>query len=657
MSYFITCCVLAIAGANAALFSITHATSDTTPMNFTTLSVSTNAVNVNEAVQQVTLAGQFEDDLSGYGSIQFYYTSPSGAQVYEGNAASDGVSQFDGSIDIQRYAEPGIWRPTFTVADASGNSQTLTPTELEQLGFNLNITVVSDTPDLEPPVLEAYGDGNLSIDLHSEPEALPISATVTDNRPGQLLVLGRLVSPSGNQVINNVSGYAPPETPTEHILNPTFSQYAEAGTWSTYLTLRDTAGNTTNIDPEDLQALLGDRRDVTVSTDFSDTTPVTINNLSFDAASPEFDSIPVAGAAVSVFADISDNLSGLSGIGYLHYYSQTSGQISETLDMTLDDNNNWRFNAQLPPYAASGLWLPEIITEDIAGNRQTLQHADLLAMGYDLSIDLTQTVSENLVANQTITTDVANQGPTAEQPVQSSVETPVDGTVSIVTLNLESAVSATNGYLLVGQQVNIHAPQATAEAPLTLTFAVEQSMLEPGQDASNLAVFRNGTLIGTCVDQISANPDPCVFSRTTLPSGDIEVKVHTSTASAWTLGFPVTQEHLFGGFKKPLKKAPELNKAEASETIPVKFNFGSGGDPDILIESSPTTQRIDCTTKELIGEPSLALSVNGQGLKIKGNDRYRYNWKTLKKWKGTCRTLTFHFTNGEIETLYFKFKS
>lgn len=631
------------------------ALSDTTPMQFTSLSVSTNNINVNDGVAQVLFNGQAQDDISGYGTVQFYYTSPSGAQVYEGNAGGDGVSTFDGSIDFQQYAEPGVWKPTFTLADASGNKQTLTSTELTAAGYNLDITVTSDTPDLEPPVLEEYGGRGANLNLYDMPETLQIGAIVTDNRPGELTVIGRFVSPSGNQVINNVSGYTQPANPAEHMLYPQFHQFSEAGDWTTYLTLRDKAGNTVNIDPDDFEQILGDRMNITVSPQQSDTTPVTINSLSFDAANPEFDNIPEGGAAVSVFADLSDNLSGVN-TGLLFYHSQTTSQVSQEVGMTVDANNKLRLNTQLPPYAAGGEWLPEIITTDIVGNRQVLQHADLLALGYDLRINLTQNVSDSLTAGQTITTDTNNTGATPEAPVQSSVQTPVDGLVSIVTLDLESNVSATNGYLLVGQQVNIHAPQASVEAPLTLTFQVEASTLEAGQDAQNLAVFRNGTLISTCVDQTNANPDPCVFSRTTLPSGDIEVKVHTSAASAWTLGFPTTQEHLFKGFKKPIKNAPVLNKVEAGETVAVKFNYGNGSTLNILANGSPTTQEINCTTKAPIGEQTRALSTDGNGLKLNANDRYRYNWKTLKKWKNTCQQLAFTFTNGEVATAYFKFK-
>lgn len=637
-------------------FSKAGAVSDTTPMNFTSLSISTNTINVNEGVVQVILNGQVHDDISGYGTIQFYYTSPSGAQVYEGNAGSpDGISTFDGSIDFQRFAEPGLWKPTFTLSDASGNKQTLTSAELTAAGYNMDVNVISDTPDLEPPTILDLGARNLNVILYDEPETLQIGAIVTDNEPGELTVIGRFVSPSGNQVISNVSSFTQVENPDEHMLYPRFHPNAEAGIWNVYLTLRDKAGNTVNLDPDDFAVILGDRMEIGINTQQSDTTPVTINNLSFDAASPQFDNIPEGGGAISIFADLSDNLSGLDS-GYLVYRSQDSQQVSDMMGLTIDDAGKFRFNTQLPPYAAGGVWLPEITTYDIAGNRQVLQHSDLLALGYDLSINLTQNVSETLSAGQSITTDENNTGATAEAPVQSTVQTPVEGLVSIVTLDLDSNVSATNGYLLVGQQINIHAPEATVESPLSLTFQIDASTLEAGQNAQNVAIFRNGVLVEQCIDQTTANPSPCIYSRQTLPSGDIEVKVHTAAASAWTLGFPVTQEHLFKGFKKPIKQAPALNKIEAGENVAVKFNYSDGSSLNILANGSPTTQEIDCNTNLPIGEASVALSTNGQGLKLNSNDRYRYNWKTLKKWKNTCRQLTFTFTNGETATAYFKLK-
>lgn len=633
-----------------------HAVSDTTPMHFTSLAASTSTVNVNNSLVQVQLQGMTEDDISGFGYVHFYYTSPSGAQVYEGSGGSDGTDAFYGSVEFQQYAEPGVWKPTFTLADASGNTQTLTSSELAQAGMNMDITVVSDNPDLTPPVLEQYGGANASLILYDETQRLQLGALVTDNQPGDIEVMGRFVSPSGNQVINAVSSYVQPENPDEHMLYPEFSPYVEQGEWTTYITIRDRAGNTVNYDPDDLEVQVGNRMNVSITTQQSDVTPVSINNLAFDAANPDGDNVPEAGASISIVSDLTDDLSGL-GWCIITYHSQTSTQTSEEVGMAVGSDGKLRLNTQLPPYAAGGVWLPELTTRDLAGNTRVLNHEALLALGYDLSLNLVQSISDTVSSGTTLTTDTANTGATPEAPVQSSVQTPVEGFVSIVTLDLEPTISATNGYLLVGQQVSINAPQATVTAPLTLTFNVEGSTLEPGQTAQNLAVFRNGSLIEPCVDQVNANPDPCVFSRTTLSGGDIEVKVHTSTASAWTLGFPTSQEHQFGGFKKPIKAAPALNKIEAGENIPVKFNFGTGTSTNILAAGSPTSQQISCDTKAPVGDASPALSEDGHGLKLNANGRYRFNFKTLKKWRNTCRQLTFNFTNGETASVYFKLKN
>lgn len=646
--------VVTSGSTNIWLAKAAHAVSDTTPMYFTSLLASTNTVNVNNGVSQVLFEGPTADDISGYGYVEFYYTSPSGAQVYEGSAGSDGSGNFSGSLDFQQYAEPGIWKPTFTLADASGNTQTLSSAELAQLGFNLDINVVSDTPDLTAPELVAYDGAGASLSLTDTPDRLELHATVTDDLSGSTSILARFVSPSGNQVIKNVNAGISPTDPNVRILNPEFYHLAEQGAWTTYLTLRDKVGNTVNYDADDFEAVFGNRMDIQISTQQSDTTPLSVHNLSFDAANPESENVPEGGAIISTIIDISDNLSGI-GPCRLVYRSQSSGQTSEEIGMTLDDSGVFRLNVQLPPYAAGGIWLPEVITSDLAGNIQTLHHEDLLAMGYDLTVNLTQNVSDNLAPGESVTTDANDTGATPTTPVQSMVETPVEGLVSIVTLDLDPTVSATNGYLLIGQQVNIHAPAATPEAPLSLTFQVEGSILESGQTADNLAIFRNGNLVEACTDPVIATPDPCVYSRTTLADGDIEITVHTSTASAWTLGFATTQDHLFKGFEAPLKKSPVLNKANSGESIPVKFDFGTNEGQDILQSGIATTQEINCETRELIGESTPALSTNGQGLKLLGENHYRYNWKTLKKWEGTCRQLSLNFTNGEVATAYFNF--
>ncbi|HYC56385.1 MAG TPA: hypothetical protein VEL28_15740 [Candidatus Binatia bacterium] len=135
----------------------------------------------------------------------------------------------------------------------------------------------------------------------------------------------------------------------------------------------------------------------------------------------------------------------------------------------------------------------------------------------------------------TITTDDENDGADAEEPVESSVESPNAGTVVIVVENVEG--DAPSGYEVLGQQVDITAPDATASAPLVLTFLIDASVL-PG-DPMTVTMTRNGVVVGDCTGAAGvADPDPCVDSRTVLPSGDLEIVVLTSQASIWV---PVTE--------------------------------------------------------------------------------------------------------------------
>lgn len=647
---------LVIAAAPLAVLpTMANAVSDSTPMHFTSLSASTNEVNVNNGDARVDMYGPTQDDLSGYGKIQFYYTSPSGAQVYEGSESFNVAGEFAGYVDFQQFAEPGTWKPTFTLSDKSGNTQTMTPDELTQAGYNMNVNVVSDTPDLTPPVLTAMNMGGSGLSLSDTWENFFMGVVVDDDRPGTVSVNGRFVSPSGNQVMTQMSSWVQEVNPNEHMLVPRFNPYSEAGLWQVFITVADEAGNTVSFDPDYFQQNFGNPMGIYIDPVLSDITPMTVNSAYFTMAN---EALPGEGSMVTVRADITDNLSGYADVT-LKYRSQTSAQVSEYAgtSMTIEGTPNlYELNALLPPFAASGLWLPEITTLDAANNAQTLTHADLLALGLDLSINLGESVVSDVAASGTVTTDPGNTGATETQPVQAAIQTPVAGTVSIQTMAIDPNLNGMSGYLLLGQQVTIHAPEATVEAPLTITFHLDSTQVEPGQTAANLAVIRNGVLVEPCLDQTTANPTPCVFERNTLPGGDLEVKVHTVAASSWGLAFPVSQAHQFKGFKKPIKAAPKLNQIEAGEAVSVKFNFGDASTVNILANGSPTTQAINCTTLAPIGEATPALSKNGQGLKLNGNDRYKFDWKTLKSWKKSCRQLTFTFTNGEVASVNFKLK-
>jgi hypothetical protein len=144
-------------------------------------------------------------------------------------------------------------------------------------------------------------------------------------------------------------------------------------------------------------------------------------------------------------------------------------------------------------------------------------------------------VSATLPAGGTVTTDREGDGATPASPVETTVTTPVAGTVTI--LQTQASFGST-AFTFLGQQVTIVAPVATAALPLRLAFRLEGTL---GVNAATLQVFRNGVQVPACTGA-GATPDPCVTSRTTLPDGDVELVVLTSAASKWTFGTPIVRK-------------------------------------------------------------------------------------------------------------------
>jgi hypothetical protein len=152
-----------------------------------------------------------------------------------------------------------------------------------------------------------------------------------------------------------------------------------------------------------------------------------------------------------------------------------------------------------------------------------------------------------------------NTETTPSDPVGTAVTTPTGGTVSVTE---QPASGAPSGYTGLGWQVNIDAPPATDPAdPLVLIFRADASLLPP--DFSTVDVFRNGVLVPDCTGPAgTADPNPCVASRTLLGNGDGELTILTTEASVWAFG-------LENGTVTVVKEArPDSSQA---------FDFSSGG--------------------------------------------------------------------------------
>jgi len=133
----------------------------------------------------------------------------------------------------------------------------------------------------------------------------------------------------------------------------------------------------------------------------------------------------------------------------------------------------------------------------------------------------------------TVSTDHGADGATPGVPVETSVYSPNAGTVTITA----ATPGAVTGYTLLGSQVTISAPAATAASPLIFTFTIDSSVLPTGGVAA-VVVLKDGAVVPACTVSTTTDPDPCVSSRTTLSGGDGQIVIRTSTASVWKFGIP-----------------------------------------------------------------------------------------------------------------------
>lgn len=628
---------------------------DTTPMELRNIALSTNSIDVQNGTVQVIITADIYDDLSGYGKVEFYYTSPSGKIVYEGEQGfgdADGEI-FRGTVDFKQNTEAGVWKPTFTLSDGSGNKSVFTSSTFQAAGTDMDITVTSPNQDTVAPTVASVTQDHASILLdNGNPQSVTTTIQVADNAPGQGEVYAYYLSPSGQKItVNEGELY----NATTHQTSSTkiWSPYSQGGTWQLYITVCDFVRNCTSYTPGDLAAASLVHSLQVTSTE-PDTTPLDIAVLDGKSNDPTFDLVFPGGAVLSAHIEFKPDLSGVAEAS-ITYHSFNGAEESLTLPLAISTATGLYYvNSTLPPYALSGLWTPTLYTRDNAGNEKTYSHTELLAKGFDLSFTFGQSLVEQVADNGTVTTDQSGTGATLTEPLQTSVTAPFGGSVSITSVEPSVTGGTSAGYKLVGQQVSISAPSALQSNPLRLTFTLDASKLSLGQNASNVAIFRNSALVEECPGSTVAIPSPCVTSRTTLPGGDIVITVLTVEASVWALGFAEPESTLFEGFLKPFKEVPSLNKSEAGDTETIKFSFGTNSDISVLPLSSITSQQIDCNTKSVIGS-ELVVNTNGDGLRL-NDHRYKFNWKTLKSWKNTCRQLNLAFSNGETAKAYFTFK-
>jgi hypothetical protein len=248
--------------------------------------------------------------------------------------------------------------------------------------------------DTQPPHLTNITFAPMSVDVTSGPQAVSVTAVVTDDLSGTATVSVQFVSPSGKQLepLNSVSLTRSAGTSLNGAYGGTvvIPRFSEAGVWKLRVTLlQDVAGNFTSLSAANL-ASLGLPTDLTV-TSVPDTHPPTVTSISFTPAAIDVSSGP---QSITVDLGLADDISGVDFtpdrfVEFRVYLASPSGKQLQYLSRpdfasvsgtTL--NGVWRGAVSIPRLSEGGLWSVRLVqTVDFAGNQVLYTTAQLSAAG------------------------------------------------------------------------------------------------------------------------------------------------------------------------------------------------------------------------------------------------------------------------------------
>ena len=181
----------------------------------------------------------------------------------------------------------------------------------------------------------------------------------------------------------------------------------------------------------------------------------------------------------------------------------------------------------------------------------------------------------SIAAGGTVSTGTT---PSPEDPLETSVTSPSDGTATIAEGDVTGADPA--GFHLLGMQavitVNV-SPAPTAANPLTVVFDLDGSLLaDAGVDYTNVQVRKDGVQVAACTTSTPANPDPCISHRAPLAGGRAEITVRTSSASTWTFAKQLQPTDATGPTDAPTVTGTLGNNGWYRSDVSVTWNWTDG---------------------------------------------------------------------------------
>ena len=247
------------------------------------------------------------------------------------------------------------------------------------------------------------------------------------------------------------------------------------------------------------------------------------------------------------------------------------------------------------------------------------------------------------------------------------IQDPIDSTLWSKTMALPTAltgrsiefmVQAVNGVGLVSLDDNVgrdyavggKANQVISFSPISPKSLGDADFTVSATSSAGLTPVTITTAGGCTVAGVTVHINavgPCTLTGT--QGGDATHYSASATATIQVI-WP------YMGFFSPVDNPPIDNVANSGSAIPVKFSLGGNRGLAILALGSPTANKFTCGSDptDVIEEVSTATT---SGLEYDAaSGQYKYTWKTLKAYAGTCYQLKITLADGTTHMANFRFK-
>lgn len=366
-------------------------TGDVTPPRLLSLALEPPTVDVSEGPAQSVVTVRLADDGTGVQFASLEYHRPSSRAVLL-HASFTRISgdELDGVwravVDVSRHAEPGDWPLTVHATDRVGNTVMIGPDVLRLSGHPAALAVTSRTPDTDAPEAVTSAVSPEQLDVTAGPATAVLRVGVRDALAGTASVSLFAFAPDGSSRGGTTTPARLVEgTAQDGVWEGTLQvkQYARAGRWQLGVRLTDTAGNSVDVPPEQLQSI-GTAVVTVVSQE--DTSPPEVLH-----ASPLPSELDVSDAdqQLQVGLKVSDDLSGVLAVDHdtwavgllLQHPLQQSGVSGMQLVTGTARHGDHAATFVVPRSSATGPWKVVVHVTDEVGNQKTLDPLALDELG------------------------------------------------------------------------------------------------------------------------------------------------------------------------------------------------------------------------------------------------------------------------------------